>query len=230
MLMRKIVAQKPEYLGDANQALKHQFAHNLRDPYFRVVARGQCLVSPDSKSFTQFWGHLAMMFGSRGKHAKVVHTTSAAVTSEEIGRQEQHLSHSCHKHPNKINAQATKIATVKSELNKVLQENQKLKNVFIPDQLVEAMSKVVSTMTIKECLKNLMALSIKGPQVMWAGSSSPSWHVVLMGCWSLTSPATLVKTLDTQRTTVSDLTIKLCWSCRCKNRWQLLRQHQKRVQ
>ena len=36
--MRKIVAHKPEFLGEANQALKHQFEHNLGDPYLRVVA------------------------------------------------------------------------------------------------------------------------------------------------------------------------------------------------
>ena len=55
VLVRKFVAHKPEFISKANQALKHQFAQNLRDPYFRVVARGQCLSSPDSKSFMQFW-------------------------------------------------------------------------------------------------------------------------------------------------------------------------------
>ena len=54
VLVQKIVAQKPEFKCEANQALKHQFTQNLRDPYFRVVAREQCLCSPDSKSFTQF--------------------------------------------------------------------------------------------------------------------------------------------------------------------------------
>ena len=48
VLVRKIVAQKPEFISEANQALKHQFAQNLRDPYFRVVARGECLSSPGS--------------------------------------------------------------------------------------------------------------------------------------------------------------------------------------
>ena len=36
VLMRKIVACKPEFISEANQALKHQFAQNLRDPYFGV--------------------------------------------------------------------------------------------------------------------------------------------------------------------------------------------------
>ena len=66
----KIVAWKPEFIGEANQALKHQFTQNLRDPYFRVVARGQCLSSPDSENFTQFWGRLALMFNSWGNNVQ----------------------------------------------------------------------------------------------------------------------------------------------------------------
>ena len=54
VLVRKIVAHKPECISEVNQALKHQFAQNLRDPYFGAVARGQYLSSPDSKNFTQF--------------------------------------------------------------------------------------------------------------------------------------------------------------------------------
>ena len=33
VLVRKIVAPKPEFISEANQALKHQFTQNLRDPY-----------------------------------------------------------------------------------------------------------------------------------------------------------------------------------------------------
>ena len=54
VLAQKIVACKPEFISKANQALKHQFAQNLKDPYFRVIARGPCLPSPDSESFTLF--------------------------------------------------------------------------------------------------------------------------------------------------------------------------------
>ena len=76
ILVRKIIARKPEFINEANEALKHQFAQNLRDPYFGVVARGQCLSSPDSESFTQFRGRLALMFNSQGKQrvrANVTH-------------------------------------------------------------------------------------------------------------------------------------------------------------
>ena len=51
VLVRKIVAQKPEFKSEANEALKHQFTPNLREPNFRVIARGQCLSSPDSQKF-----------------------------------------------------------------------------------------------------------------------------------------------------------------------------------
>ena len=50
VLVKKLVACKPEFISKGNQALKHQFAQNLKDPYFGVVARGQCLSSPDSES------------------------------------------------------------------------------------------------------------------------------------------------------------------------------------
>ena len=83
VLVRKIVAQKPEFVSEANQALKHQFAQNLRDPYFRVVARGQCLSSPDSESFMQFRGRLALMFNSWGKQCTKASVTTAAVDSRD---------------------------------------------------------------------------------------------------------------------------------------------------
>ena len=71
------------------QALKHQFAQNLRDPYFRMVVRGQCLSSPDSESFTQFWGRSALMFNSWGNQCAKVSIRTAAVDSGD----QEHLSH-----------------------------------------------------------------------------------------------------------------------------------------
>ena len=40
VLVQKIVACMPEFINEANQVLTHQFAQNLRDPYFGVIARG----------------------------------------------------------------------------------------------------------------------------------------------------------------------------------------------
>ena len=107
VLVQKIVAHKPEFINEANQALKHQFTQNLRDPYFRVIARRQCLSSPDFESFTQFWGRLALIFNSRGKqHVKAVSATSAAVDNGDV---KDHLSHNSRKRQSKIDAQAAEI-------------------------------------------------------------------------------------------------------------------------
>ena len=136
ILVCKIVAHKPEFLGVANQCPKH--LHNLQDPYFRVVARGQCLVSLDSKSFTQFKGWLAMMFGSCGKHARAVPTTSAAANSKEasqdiVDNHQESLSHKSSRYQHEIDAKAMEIASMKAKLNHSLEENCKLKEMFNPD-------------------------------------------------------------------------------------------------
>ena len=47
-------------------------------------------------------------------------------------------------------------------MNKALQENLKLKNLFNPDYLAEAMSKVVSTMTMKDYPKTSEGTQYKG--------------------------------------------------------------------
>ena len=49
----------------------------------------------------------------------------------------------------KINAQAAKSAEVKAKLNKALEENQKLKNLFSPEKMAELMTKAVSAMTMQ---------------------------------------------------------------------------------
>ena len=146
VLVRKIAAQKPKFKIEANQALKHQFTRNLRDSYFRVVARGQCLSSPDCKSFTQFRDQLAFMFNSRGKQHMKASLTISAVDS---GDSQDHLSHNSGRRQTKINAQAAEITTMKTELNKALQENKTLKSLFSPEKMVEAMSKAVSAMTMQ---------------------------------------------------------------------------------
>ena len=90
---------------------------------------------------------------------KVVHATSVSVDNEDT---EQHLSHNSQKRHNKMNAQATKISAVKAELNKALQENTKLKDMFNLDKMVETMTKMVSAITMKECSKTLQGTQYKG--------------------------------------------------------------------
>ena len=163
VLVRKIVTQKPEFISEANQALKHQFDQNLRDSYFRVVARGQCLSSPDSKSFMQFWGRLTFMFNSWGKQCTKVSVTTAAVES----RDQEHLSCNSRQRQAKIDPQAAEITSMKAKLNKALQENKKLKSLFSPEKMVEAMTKAVSAMTVQS---HRTSTSSRGTQYQGASS------------------------------------------------------------
>ena len=64
ILVQKIIARKPEFRQDANEQLKSQFAHKLKDPYYAAIARSMLQSLDESESFTQFRGHLTMMFGS----------------------------------------------------------------------------------------------------------------------------------------------------------------------
>ena len=84
------------------------------------------------------------MFNSQGKQCMKVNITSAAVDSGD----QEHLSHNSRQRQAKINAQAAEIASMKSELNKALQENKKLKSLFSPEKMVKAMTKAVSAMAV----------------------------------------------------------------------------------
>ena len=99
------------------------------------------------------------MFNSRGKHRKVVIVTSAAVDN---GYTEDQLSPNSRKRQHKINAQAAEITTVKAQLNKALEENKRLKNFFSPEKMVEAMTKVVSALTMKKHTKTSQSTQYKG--------------------------------------------------------------------
>ena len=73
------------------------------------------------------------MFNSRGKHTKVVNVTSVALENEDI---EEQLSHNSRKRQNKFDGQATEITTIKTKLNKALEENKKLKDLYSPEKMV----------------------------------------------------------------------------------------------
>ena len=115
--------------------------------------------SPDSKSFTQFQGQLVLMFNSWGKCAKAVNVTSAVVDS---GDSEDQLSHNSRKRQHKIDAQAAEITMVKAELNKALEESKSLKNLFSPENMVEAMTQAVSAMTMQGHPKTLKGTQYQG--------------------------------------------------------------------
>ena len=139
------------------------------------------------------------MFNSRGKHAKVVSATSAAVDSGDAG---DHLSHNSRMRQSKINAQAAKIAAVKAKLNKALEENKKLKDLFSTEKMIEAMTKAVSAMTVQGHPKTSKGTQYQGASNYIGRQQQPHWHVVPMGCCSQVSPVFTVKILDILRTTV----------------------------
>ena len=90
IFVHKIIARKLEFREDANQQLKSQYAHKLKDPYYAAIAHSMLQSLEDSESFIQFWGHLVMTFGGRSKSGKTSsHTaaieTSSYVISEETG-------------------------------------------------------------------------------------------------------------------------------------------------
>ena len=51
---------------------------------------------------------------------------------------------------------------MKAELNKALQENKKLKSLFSPEKMVEAMTKVVGAMTMQSCLTSSKGIQYQG--------------------------------------------------------------------
>ena len=52
--VHKIIARKLEFRQDANEQLKSQYAHKLKDPYYATIAHSMLQSLEDSKSFTQF--------------------------------------------------------------------------------------------------------------------------------------------------------------------------------
>ena len=102
------------------------------------------------------------MFNSQGKQCARANVTTAAVESGD----QEHLSHNSRQRQSKIKAQAAEIANMKAKLNKALQENKQLKSLFSPDKMVEAMTKVVSSMT----MQSHPSSSSKGTQYQGASS------------------------------------------------------------
>ena len=84
ILVCKIIARKLEFREDANEQLKSQYTHKLKDSYYAVIARSMLQSSEDSESFTQFWGCLAITFGGRSKSGKTSSHTAAIKTSSYV--------------------------------------------------------------------------------------------------------------------------------------------------
>ena len=141
ILVRKIIARKPEFREDVNKQLKSQFTHKLKDPYYAAIARSMLQSSGNSETFTQFRGHLAMTFGGRSKLGKTSsHTavieTSSYVIAEEAG--ERRLSKNSRQRQRKINQQASQISSLEAQ-------NKKLGQLLEPKFLVETITRAVAS-------------------------------------------------------------------------------------
>ena len=88
ILVRKIIVDKPSFRAEANEQLKHQYAHKLHDQYYVAFACSGLQTSDHMESFTQFCGHLALTFGSCSKFSKIsslaatIETTSSMISEE----------------------------------------------------------------------------------------------------------------------------------------------------
>ena len=54
ILVCKIIARKPEFRQDANEQLKSQYVHKLKDPYYVAITCSMLQSLEDLESFTQF--------------------------------------------------------------------------------------------------------------------------------------------------------------------------------
>ena len=79
ILVRKIIAHKPSFRAEANEQLKHQYAHKLHDQYYAAIAHSALQTSDHMETFSQFHGQLALTFGS---HSKPGNISSQATTIE----------------------------------------------------------------------------------------------------------------------------------------------------
>ena len=89
ILVRKITACKPSFRTEANEQLKHQYAHKLHDQYYAAIACSVLQTSDHTESFTEFCGCLALTFGSHNKPGKISSQaaaikTTASIISEEL--------------------------------------------------------------------------------------------------------------------------------------------------
>ena len=81
ILVRKIIAHKPSFRADANEQLKHQYAHKMHDQYYAAIAHSALQTSDHMESFTQFCGHLALTFVSHNRSGKISSQATAIETT-----------------------------------------------------------------------------------------------------------------------------------------------------
>ena len=81
ILVRKIIACNPSFKAEANEQLKHQYAHKLYNQYYPAIYHSVLQTSNHTENFTQFCGHLALTFGSCNKLGKISSWATAIETT-----------------------------------------------------------------------------------------------------------------------------------------------------
>ena len=141
ILVRKIIGQKPSFRAEANEQLKNQYAHKLHNQYYAAIAQSVLQTSDPLETFTQFWGQLALTFGSHSKSGKVSSWTSAIETTASVISEvswEPKLSKNSQQRQYKIDQQAAKISSLEVQ-------NQKLAQLLEPKFLVKTITKAVAS-------------------------------------------------------------------------------------
>ena len=141
ILVRKIIAPKPSFRAEANEQLKHQYAHKLHDQYYTAIACSALQTSNPMETFTQFHGQLALTFGSHSKSGKIsCWATAIETTASTISKvsQEPKLSKNSQQRQNHIDQQSSKISSLEAQ-------NQKLTRLLEPTFLVDTITRAVAS-------------------------------------------------------------------------------------
>ena len=141
ILVRKIIASKPSFKAEANEQLKNKYAHKLHDQHYAAIAHSVLQTSNPLGTFTQFWGQLALTFGSHSRLGKVSSQTAAIETTASMiseVSQEPKLLKNSQQRQHKIDQQAAKISSLEVQ-------NQKLAQLLEPKFLVETITKAVAS-------------------------------------------------------------------------------------
>ena len=179
ILVRKIIARKPSFRAEANEQLKHQYAHKLHDQYYAAIAHSVLQTSDPTETFTQFWGRLALTFGSCSRSGKISSRaaaieTTASTISEVL--QEPKLLKNSQQRQNRIDQQAANISSLEAQ-------NQKLAQLLKPKFLVETITKAVASNLNINVLVNHT----------WGSQDHRSFLQGLMGHWIQSFPAGIAK-------------------------------------
>ena len=96
---------RPVWKGEANEALKTQFASQLHDPYLAAMAHNLLKTQGQNMNFPQFQAECISMFGSQIKAPKMKIATNSVSLSGALKEQKTHFQKKNVSKDKKIQAQ-----------------------------------------------------------------------------------------------------------------------------